>query len=120
MKIIHQNGYTHDELLVFRLVVYRNLIESAQAIVRQMRKMGVDPTIPANRVCAALLLDILPELSRAFQSHADRILDYRVEYEQTFILSEDIAHAIHQLWQDPIIQKVMDHSSDFYLMDSAG
>lgn len=26
---------------------------------------------------------------------------------------------IHQLWQDPAIPKVMDHSSEFYLMDSA-
>jgi G-protein alpha subunit len=50
MKIIHQNGYTRDELLVFRLVVYDNLIESAQAIVKQMRKMGIDPEIPENRV----------------------------------------------------------------------
>ena len=50
MKIIHQNGYTRDELLVFRLVVYDNLIESAQAIVKQMRKMGIDPEVPANRV----------------------------------------------------------------------
>jgi len=101
MKIIHQNGYTRDELLVFRLVVYDNLIESAQAIVKQMRKMGVDPEIPANR------------------THADRILDYRVEHEQSFLLSPEIAQAIHQLWLDPIIQTVMDHSSDFYLMDSA-
>ena len=53
MKIIHQNGYTRDELLVFRLVVYDNLIESAQAIVKQMRKMGVDPEVPENRVRTA-------------------------------------------------------------------
>ena len=76
MKIIHQNGYTHKELLVFCLVVYHNLIESAQAIVKQMPKMGIDSTIPASRVCAALLLNILPELSHTFQSHADCILNY--------------------------------------------
>lgn len=35
--------------------------------------------------------------------------------------SPEIAEAIHQLWKDPIIPKIMDeHSSDFYLMDSAG
>ncbi|KAF6741076.1 putative G protein alpha subunit GNA-3 [Ephemerocybe angulata] len=35
--------------------------------------------------------------------------------------SLEIAEAIHQLWKDPIIPKIMDeHSSDFYLMDSAG
>ena len=36
MKIIHQNGYTHDKLLIFRLVVYHNLIKAAQAIIKQM------------------------------------------------------------------------------------
>lgn len=31
-----------------------------------------------------------------------------------------MAEAIHQLWKDPIIMKIMDeHSSEFYLMDSA-
>jgi guanine nucleotide-binding protein subunit alpha len=34
--------------------------------------------------------------------------------------STEIAEAISQLWKDPIIPKIMDeHSSDFYLMDSA-
>jgi hypothetical protein len=31
----------------------------------------------------------------------------------------EIASLIHQLWQDPVTPKVMDHSSEFYLMDSA-
>ena len=33
MEIIHKNGYTRDELMEFWLVVYRNLLESVQAIV---------------------------------------------------------------------------------------
>lgn len=34
-------------------------------------------------------------------------------------LDTEIAQAIHALWADPIISELMDHSSDFYLMDSA-
>lgn len=52
---------------------------------------------------------------------ADKVLDYRPDSEtsNTFF-PPDIAEAIHQLWKDPIITKIMDeHSSDFYLMDSA-
>ena len=101
MKIIHKNGYTRDKLMEFRLVVYKNLLESAQAIVNAMRKLGVDAQLPTNRV------------------HADKILDYRVETNPSFVFSEEIAMAIHHLWQDPIIPKIMDHSSKFYLMDSA-
>lgn len=36
-----------------------------------------------------------------------------------FVFDPEIASLIYQLWQDPVIPKVMDHSSEFYLMDSA-
>ena len=50
MKIIHQNGYNQDELLMYRSVVNKNLLDSAQAIVNAMRKLGVDPELGTNRV----------------------------------------------------------------------
>lgn len=50
MKIIHQNGFTKDELLTFRSTIYRNTLDSAQAIILQMRKMNVECITPANRV----------------------------------------------------------------------
>jgi guanine nucleotide-binding protein G(i) subunit alpha len=53
------------------------------------------------------------------QVNTERILDYRVEASPSFVFSADIALAIHQLWSDPIIATVMDHGSEFYLMDSA-
>ena len=101
MKIIHQNGYNATELGTYRQTVYRNLLESAQAIVLAMRKIGVDPVMASNR------------------ENADKIIDYKVEAAQGWTFGEDVAQAIHQLWQDPIIPKIMDHSSEFYLMDSA-
>ena len=57
----------------------------------------------------------------SMQPLADKVLDYRPDTEtsNTFF-PPDIADAIHQLWKDPIITKIMDeHSSEFYLMDSA-
>ena len=101
MKIIHQNGYSKNELATYTQTVYTNLLESAQAIVLAMRKFAVDPELPANRV------------------HADAILDYKVDPTPGWVFSEDIALAIYQLWQDPIIPKIMEHSSEFYLMDNA-
>lgn len=51
---------------------------------------------------------------------ADKIMDYRLDETTAFILSPEIADAIHQCWGDPVISKFVDeHSSDFYLMDSA-
>ena len=52
MKIIHQNGYSHKELMAFRPIIYRNVLECAQSIVLAMKKLGVDPVLPANRVNA--------------------------------------------------------------------
>lgn len=42
MKIIHQNGYSQDELRAWTGVVYKNLMESAQALVVGMRKFNMD------------------------------------------------------------------------------
>jgi G-protein alpha subunit len=50
MKIIHQNGFSREELLTYRMTVYRNLVDSAQAIVLAMRKIGIDCETPSNRV----------------------------------------------------------------------
>ena len=52
---------------------------------------------------------------------ADKVLDYKPDSEASnSYFPQDIAEAIHQLLKDPIITKIMDeHSSEFYLMDSA-
>ncbi|KIP03061.1 hypothetical protein PHLGIDRAFT_78174 [Phlebiopsis gigantea 11061_1 CR5-6] len=101
MKIIHQNGYNDTELLGFRPTIYKNLLESAHHILLAARKIGLDFRNPVNR------------------ENADRIMDYEVEASSTFYFSEEMAKAIYQLWKDPVIPEIMDHSSEFYLMDSA-
>ena len=49
------------------------------------------------------------------------MLEYRLDKQSDSpYFPYEIAKAIDQLWKDPIIPKIMDeHSSDFYLMDSA-
>ena len=37
----------------------------------------------------------------------------------TYCFPEDHALAVLQLWQDPIIPKLLDHSNEFRLADSA-
>jgi len=107
MKIVHQGGFTDEELADYRPTVYKNVLDSAQAIVVYMRKVGMECVEYNNRVCA------------------DKILDYRLDGSPGTSMSNpyfslDIANAIHEMWQDPIILKVMDeHLSEFYLMDSA-
>ncbi|AAW45486.1 hypothetical protein CNBH0490 [Cryptococcus deneoformans B-3501A] len=101
MKIIHQNGYSKDELLSFRGVIYKNVLDSAQALIMAMRKIGVDPEDANNR------------------SYADRILEYRMDAGLDAVIPSEILYNIESLWHDPVIPSVMDRSSEFYLMDSA-
>lgn len=52
MKIIHQDGFSQAELLAFRPIVHKNILDSAHAVVLAMRKIGVDCSGYGNRVCA--------------------------------------------------------------------
>ncbi|CAK5261941.1 unnamed protein product [Mycena citricolor] len=102
MKIIHQDGFSRDELLAFRPTIHKNVLDSVQAVILAMRKMGVDPTHYGNRVLA------------------DKIIDAVSVTETPDFLTPEIADAISQVWQDPVIMKILDeHHSEFYLMDSA-
>jgi len=105
MKFIHNVGFSPKELLAARMTVYRNLIDSGQAMVLSMRKIGFECVIPDG------------------QLHCDRIIDYRIPSglanENEFIFDPEVLHSIFQLWDDPAIRSVMDLSPKFCLMDDA-
>ncbi|KAK7044832.1 heterotrimeric G-protein alpha subunit [Favolaschia claudopus] len=102
MKIIHQDGFSRDELIAYRPTIHKNVLDSVQAVILAMRKIGVDPVRFGNRVLA------------------DKVLDAASNTDAPAFLSPEIADAISQLMRDPIIPKIMDeHASEFYLMDSA-
>lgn len=49
-------GYTRDELLVYRLTVLKNVVDSAQAIVLALRKFELEPANIENReICDKIL-----------------------------------------------------------------
>ena len=50
MKIIHQNGFNTQELLSYRPIIYKNVLDSAQAIVLAIRELNLACAIPANVV----------------------------------------------------------------------
>ncbi|KAF8452733.1 G-protein alpha subunit-domain-containing protein [Boletus edulis BED1] len=96
-----QHGLTNDELVYQRLVIYQNCLDGAQALVRAIRRMGIEYTDPMNGV------------------RADHILDYRIRHSPSFVFSPKVAEAIHHLWQDPILPKVMDRRREFWLRENA-
>ncbi|XP_064491740.1 guanine nucleotide-binding protein G(t) subunit alpha-2 isoform X2 [Pseudopipra pipra] len=42
MKIIHQDGYTEEECMEFKAIIYGNILQSILAIVRAMSTLGID------------------------------------------------------------------------------
>ena len=101
MKIIHQNGYSVDELALYRHTIYKNLVDCAKALVGAMRQFEIEIEDSANR-----------EL-------ADYIMEYTVDPDPQQALDLRIGEAIASIWKDPCIPKVFDHQNEFYLMDSA-
>ena len=61
MKIIHQNGYTRDELLSFRPLIWKNLLESARDVIQALTKFNLEPITPTNKV--HLVFDLLCHIS---------------------------------------------------------
>lgn len=50
MKIIHQNGYSVDELAQYRLTVFKNLVDCAKSLIEAMRQFEIVPEQDANKV----------------------------------------------------------------------
>lgn len=101
MKIIHQNGYTKDELALYRLTIYKNVIDCAKALVGAMRMFHIEPVNPQNN------------------ENCDFLMAYQVDPDPHSPLDPRVGTAVISLWRDACIAEIMEHQSEFYLMDSA-
>ncbi|KAJ1737526.1 Guanine nucleotide-binding protein alpha-2 subunit [Coemansia sp. RSA 1939] len=101
MKIIHQNGYTREELALFRMTIYKNVLDSAQELVVGMQRCQLFPTDERN------------------MEFVNTILGLNMEKSLTVNITPEFVEGVERLWQDPIIDKLIVQSSKFYLMDSA-
>ncbi|KAH8804782.1 G protein alpha subunit [Xylogone sp. PMI_703] len=101
MKIIHQNGYTVDELALYRLTIYKNLIDCSKALIGAMRQFNIEPEEQVNR------------------EYSDFLMDYQVDPDPHTPLDIKVGTAITSLWKDPSMDALMLRQSEFYLMDSA-
>ena|SRR6266404_643498 len=121
MKIIHQNGYSPEELLSFRPLIWKNLLESACDVCYALLDFKLEPVAPTNKVRRLFSIHFfrLIHFCRE-QANCERILAYQLHTDDPeFYFSPDIAQAIQDVWADEIIPVLMTHSSEFYLMDNA-
>lgn len=50
-RIIHQDGYTPEECLEYKAIIYGNVLQSILAIIRAMTTLGIDYDDLSRVVC---------------------------------------------------------------------
>ena len=101
MKIIHQNGYTVEELSLYRLTVFKNVVDCAKALISAMRQFEVELANEKNN------------------EYSDFLMEFNVDPDPNTPLDPTVGEAVSSIWNDGNIPKIMEHQTEFYLMDSA-
>lgn len=104
MKIIHHEGFSKDECLRMKDVIYGNTIQSIRALVQAVQRYNLQYENPANKGYADKITQ-LPEQQVAFQAGT--------------IMSPEMGQTIKSLWKDSAVQKAYEQRSAFQLNDSA-
>ncbi|XP_026723673.1 guanine nucleotide-binding protein G(t) subunit alpha-3 [Athene cunicularia] len=100
MKIIHKDGFTYQERMEFRPVIYSNAVQSILSIVKAMTKLGISYENPA-RI----------EDERKLCAMATTLEDGD--------MSSELAELIKQLWSDSGTQACFARAAEYQLNDSA-
>jgi guanine nucleotide-binding protein G(i) subunit alpha len=101
MKIIHLKGYSEDELYNYRPTVFKNLVECAKAVITAMQQLDIEPQNPDNH------------------AHCDYLMQYQTESGPQAHIDPQVGIAVQSIWNDPARDLLMEHQTEFYLMDSA-
>jgi energy-coupling factor transporter ATP-binding protein EcfA2 len=72
MKIINQSGYTQEECMMFRDIVYGNIIKSMKALVQASLTLGIPLEKPENRVRHELRCTLLTHMKTGKSTRASQ------------------------------------------------
>ncbi|XP_046852674.1 guanine nucleotide-binding protein G(i) subunit alpha [Xenia sp. Carnegie-2017] len=100
MKIIHESGYSQDECLQYKQVVYSNTIQSMIAIIRAMGTLKIEFAQPGHADDARNLF--------AMSGGMDDV-DF----------SDQLVSLMKRLWNDSGVQACFGRSREYQLNDSA-
>ncbi|KAK2807954.1 G protein alpha subunit [Emmonsiellopsis sp. PD_5] len=101
MKIIHQNGYSVEELTMCRSTVYKNLLDCAKSLIFALHQFDLQPSSPKVR------------------EYMTYLSEYNIDPDPNIPIDPKVGDAVTYLWNDPIMPAVLEHQNEFYLMDSA-
>jgi hypothetical protein len=97
MKILHCNGYSDNERIQMKSLIFNNTLSSIQQLLSAVERFGYNYTNPKN------------------QQYAQKIQEL---YELTTITSEFVQQ-IQSLWCDSSIKCAFQRGSEYNLLDSA-
>lgn len=101
MRIIHGNGYTPEDCMTYRPVVYSNTVESLFAILHAMKMLGIEFSNPSR-------LDDVRHLCEITNASTSRDI------------TSQMGEIIDRLWKDTGLQSCFYRSREYQLNDSAG
>jgi guanine nucleotide-binding protein subunit alpha len=100
MKLLHDNGYSEEEKLAFREIIYSNTIQSMKVIMEAMDRMSIALSNPENEKYKNTIVSLPHQL-------------------ETQVLPPEVAHAIKELWADAGTLQCYSRSNEYQLNDSA-
>ncbi|KXN67997.1 guanine nucleotide binding protein, alpha subunit, partial [Conidiobolus coronatus NRRL 28638] len=100
MKIIHQNGYSPEELHLFRPIIYKNILDCVKDLVLGFKTLNMKPD---NASCQDFILNY-PQ--------------YLTDFAFSGNFSPEFVNGINELYQNEKTQEVLDHTNEFYILDS--
>jgi guanine nucleotide-binding protein subunit alpha len=100
MQLIHGVGYSDEERLAYKEIIYSNIIQSMKVILEAMETLGISLGDTAN------------------QGHRECIDDLPPQMEGDS-LSPEIANGVKALWNDSGVQACFLRSREYQLNDSA-
>lgn len=101
MKILHQDGFSEQERVNFKPVVYTNAVQSMVAIVKAMEALGISY---GNESC---------------EEDGKKVVKTAAQMEE-FDLSGDVGDSLKLLWADDGIKECYGRAREYQLNDSAG
>ena len=101
MKILHLNGYTEDEKLQYKQLIWKNTIESIHTLINAVARLNINIDDTLRRS------DIIQHIKSI---NSNDINTNKLPY---------IHELIHTIWCDRGIQRCYERSNEYYLLDSA-
>eukprot|EP00009_Paramoeba_aestuarina_P005418 CAMPEP_0201509650 /NCGR_PEP_ID=MMETSP0161_2-20130828/2644_1 /ASSEMBLY_ACC=CAM_ASM_000251 /TAXON_ID=180227 /ORGANISM="Neoparamoeba aestuarina, Strain SoJaBio B1-5/56/2" /LENGTH=320 /DNA_ID=CAMNT_0047904669 /DNA_START=333 /DNA_END=1295 /DNA_ORIENTATION=+ len=98
MRMLYMNGISHDEVDVFRNIIYANVVLGIRTLVAASRKLGFSVK-EENKEKAAYFMEAISPGTR-------------------FVLDSKLAGEVGALWADPAIQDAYGQSHRYQLPDS--